>query len=105
MLEQAVALLILVGNPDPGPPAVFGPAAGWARTGQQPDVKRARPLGRWPDDRDLARLQSAEGKPRWLVLLVLGHPSAVHRKPGGGEAWDYPWLAACRVWFKNGVCV
>ena len=53
---------------------------------------------------DLAKLQSAEGKPRWMVLLILGHPSAVQRRPDGVEIWDYPWVAACRVWFQKGAC-
>jgi hypothetical protein len=28
----------------------------------------------------------------------------VQRRADGTEVWDYPWLAACQVWIKNGVC-
>jgi hypothetical protein len=69
-----------------------------------PDPSRARPLDRWPDDADLARLRSVEGKPKAVILRVLGHPARVQRRPDGEEVWDYPWQAACRVWVRRGVC-
>src|SRR5207253_5939609 len=71
---------------------------------QQPDTRKAKPLGRWANGQDITKLQSAEGQPRWLVLLILGHPSAVERQANGVEVWDYPWVGACRVWFKDGKC-
>jgi hypothetical protein len=70
----------------------------------EPDTTRARPLNRWPDDADLARLKSVEGRRKAVVLQVLGHPSCVTRRPDGEEVWDYPWCAACRVWIRDGVC-
>ncbi len=69
-----------------------------------PDPGRARPLGRWPNDADLARLRSVEGRAKGVILQVLGHPSGVQCWPNGEEVWDYPWCAACRVWIRNGVC-
>jgi hypothetical protein len=71
---------------------------------QQPDTSRARELGRWANAQDIAKLQSAQGKPQWVVLLLLGHPARVEMKADGEEVWDYPWRAACRVWFTKGVC-
>jgi hypothetical protein len=73
-------------------------------TEAEPDPGRARPLGRWPNAADLARLRSVEGKPKAVILRVLGHPARVERRPGGAEVWDYPWCAACRVWLRRGVC-
>jgi hypothetical protein len=70
----------------------------------EPDPTQARPLDRWPNAVDLARLQSVEGKPKAVILRVLGHPMWVERRPDGEELWDYPWCAACRVWIRNGVC-
>jgi len=69
-----------------------------------PDPSRARPLDHWPNDEDLKRLKSVEGKPKVVILLVLGHPSAVTYRADGEEVWDYPWLAACRVWIRKGIC-
>jgi hypothetical protein len=76
----------------------------WAAVAAEPDPRLARPLERWPDAADLARLRSVEGKPKAVVLRVLGHPSRVERRPGQEEVWDYPWCAACRVWFRKGLC-
>jgi hypothetical protein len=70
----------------------------------EPDPSQARPLDRWPNGADLARLQSVEGKPKALVLQVLGHPARVEFRPDGAEVWVYPWRAACRVWLRKGVC-
>jgi hypothetical protein len=67
-------------------------------------VESPRHLGRWPDHRDLAKLQWVEGKTRWAALLTLGPPSSVTRQNDGVEIWDYPWPAVCRVSFYNGVC-
>jgi hypothetical protein len=71
----------------------------------KPDPRQAQALGRWPNAADLARLRSVEGKPKAVVLRVLGHPSRVERRPDGKEVWDYPWCAACRVWIRKGVCI
>jgi hypothetical protein len=70
----------------------------------EPDPTQARELDHWANDADLARLQSVEGKPKAVILQVLGHPSRVERRPDGEEVWDYPWCAACRVWIRKGVC-
>ncbi|HEY7155410.1 MAG TPA: hypothetical protein VH575_15720 [Gemmataceae bacterium] len=70
----------------------------------EPDPTLARELRRWPNADDLARLQSVEGKPKAVILQVLGHPCRVERRPDGEEVWDYPWCAACRVWVREGVC-
>jgi hypothetical protein len=67
----------------------------------RPDTSKAK---HWPNAEDIAKLESVAGQPKWNVLQVLGHPSAVGRRPDGTEVWDYPWYAACRVWIKNGVC-
>jgi hypothetical protein len=83
---------------DPRPPSARVVA------GREPDPSRARPLGRWPNAADLARLRSVEGKPKAVILRVLGHPARVERRPDGAEVWDYPWCAACRVWLRQGVC-
>jgi hypothetical protein len=73
-------------------------------TRQQPDTTKSAPLERWPSQ-DIARLQTADGKPRWMVIRIIGHPSAIQRRRDGTEVWDYPWLAVCRVWFsREGVC-
>ena len=70
----------------------------------KPEPSQAQPLDRWPNVDDLARLQSVEGKPKTVILHVLGHPSRVDRRPDGEEVWEYPWCAACRVWIRQGVC-
>ncbi len=70
----------------------------------EPDPSQARFLDRWPNDGDLARLSSVEGKPKAVILRVLGHPCRVERRPDGEEVWDYPWLACCCVWVRNGMC-
>lgn len=103
-MDINAALLILASRTDTGRAPRPVPAATATVTQQQPDIRKAQELGRWPNDEDLAKLQSARGKPRWLVLLILGHPSRVERRANGDEVWDYPWVAACRVWFKHGVC-
>jgi hypothetical protein len=84
-----------------GHAAPYGPGAPRAAL---PDPSRARPLDRWPDAADIARLQSVEGRRTAVVLRVLGHPSRVTRRSNGEEVWDYPWCAACRVWVRDGVC-
>ena len=70
----------------------------------EPDPTQARELDHWPNDEDMRRLQSVEGKPKAVVLQVLGHPCRVERRLDGEEIWDYPWLSYCRVWLRNGVC-
>jgi hypothetical protein len=71
----------------------------------EPDPSRARELDRWPNDADLAKLLFVEGKPKEVVLQVLGHPNRVNRLADGEESWDYPWQAACRIWFRKGKCI
>jgi hypothetical protein len=70
----------------------------------EPDPTQSRELQRWPNANDLRRLQSVEGQSKAVILQILGHPCRVERRPDGEEVWDYPWLAACRVWIRQGVC-
>src|SRR5579872_1465552 len=103
-MDTTDLVLLLASLSGAGPAPICGPAAIALVTHQQADINKAVPLGRWANAQDVARLQAVEGKPRWMVLLILGHPSAVERHADGVEVWDYPWFAVCRVWFKNGVC-
>ena len=101
-MRRSAALLLLAlctSSGTPSPPRTSG--AQVADT--EPDIRKAT-SPRWPNERDLARLVSVEGKPRWRVLQVLGHPSAVRRNPDGTEVWTYPWLAGCQVGIRDGVC-
>jgi hypothetical protein len=104
MVEPTILVMMLVSSPSTRPVPISGPDVVMLVTHQQPDIKKAKALERWANGQDIAKLQSAEGKPRWMVLLILGHPSSIERRANGIEVWDYPWVAACRVWFKNGVC-
>ena len=70
-----------------------------------PDTSKAKPLGRWPNDSDLERLARCEGKTPAEVIQILGHPSRIFTSPKGRKTWDYPWQAACRIWFENGTVV
>src|SRR5262249_29058576 len=103
-MDVNAVLLMLASCTGTGLTPLSGSAAIALVVQQQPDTRKARELGRWANAQDVARLRSAEGKPRWMILLILGHPSRVERRANGDEVWDYPWVAACRVWFKNGVC-
>jgi hypothetical protein len=85
-------------------PSVPRPPSAQVINAVEPDPSQARPLDRWPNDADLAMLQSVEGKPRAVVLQVLGHPARVELRPNGEEVWEYLWRAACRIWLRNGVC-
>jgi hypothetical protein len=98
MIRSVMAVLALLTPSDLGDPGR------WAAVEAGPDPSQARPLGHWPDAADLARLASVEGKPRAVVLRVLGHPCRVERRPDGAEVWDYSWCATCRVWIRQGVC-
>jgi len=71
----------------------------------EPDPRRADRLVLTPGQKDLDRLQSVEGKPKWQVLRTLGHPTKVLRGKDGSQVWEYPWSACCQVFVKNGVCV
>jgi hypothetical protein len=95
-----VLLLVLVSASDSsGPPPVRSQAVE-----PEPDLTQARPLPRWPNAEDLARLQSVEGKRKGVVVQVLGHPMRVERRPNGEEVWHYPWSAACSVTIYKGIC-
>jgi hypothetical protein len=65
-----------------------------------PHPELSRPLGRWPTERDLAMLRSVIGSPKVRVIALLGHPKAVSVR-NGREVWDYPWTAACEVFFEG----
>jgi outer membrane protein assembly factor BamE (lipoprotein component of BamABCDE complex) len=80
-----------------------GPRTAGGVIATEPDTSLAKPLGRWPNDEDLARLESTKGKTKAEVLAILGHPKKVSFNPEGVEMWDYPWLAVCRIWLKNGI--
>lgn len=103
MFEVTALLLLQSNSPNSIPSPLMAPMA-LAVAMQQPDTKKAVPLARWPNQQDIDKLQSAEGKPGWMVLLILGHPSFVERRADGSERWHYPWQAACLVWIENGVC-
>jgi hypothetical protein len=107
MSRRAIALLLLAITL--GLPVCLGVASVPRRppprpVDVEPDTSKAIPLDRWPNDADLARLKSAEGKSKAEVIRLLGHPRKVERRPDGTEVWDYPWVAGCRVWIKDGVC-
>jgi hypothetical protein len=104
MFEQIFFVLALTCHSAPGPMPLAAHIAMALVTQQQPDTTKAKRLERWPTHQDLAKLESAEGKPRWLVLVILGHPSSVERRADGVEVWGYPWLAWCEVRFRNGMC-
>ena|SRR5579863_7427305 len=84
--------------------AVVG-AVAWtaSRTRTRPDPRLSVPLGHWPNQADIDRLVSVKGRTPTETIRILGHPSKVDLTDDGAEFWDFPWMAACRVWFKNGV--
>jgi hypothetical protein len=110
MIRRLLALLVLLTALASAPSLELQDAgdaaliAEVAALNAQPDPRLARPLDRWPNEADLARLQSVKGKPKGTILRVLDHPNRVELRPNGDEVWDYPWLASCRVWIRNGVC-
>jgi hypothetical protein len=69
----------------------------------KPDPRLAQPLDHWPTQADIDRLLRVKGRTPSETIRILGHPSHVGRQENGLETWDYDWLAACRVWFRNGV--
>jgi hypothetical protein len=103
MLRTALALLLIGTFGGPGDSSGPGQLSPQVVKEATSDPSRAQSLNRWPNGVDLARLQSVEGRPKAVVLEILGHPSRVERRPDG-EDWDYPWLAACRVSIRKGVC-
>jgi hypothetical protein len=78
---------------------------GIQRRHHEPQPTLARPLDHWPTQADLDRLESVKGKTRIETIKILGHPATVAIREDGSERWDYPWCAACSVWFRNGVVV
>jgi hypothetical protein len=97
-----LGLALVLAVPSAGPASAGRTPSRDARRQAKPDVRKAKPLPRWANAKDLARLKSVEGKPAWRVIEVLGHPSKVQRKADGSEVWDYPWVASCRVWIEKG---
>jgi hypothetical protein len=73
---------------------------------QQPDTSKAVRLTGRANDMHYASLKFADAKPRWFVLVLLGHPNRVERRPDGSEVWHYNlWNAVSVLWFNNnGVC-
>jgi hypothetical protein len=104
MVRSSLAALALVTVFASAAPSDVGKPGNWAAVEPGPDPRLARPLGRWPNAADLARLRSVEGRPKAVLLRVLGHPSEVWRRPDGAEVWDYPWPGVCWVWVRNGAC-
>jgi hypothetical protein len=104
MIASTILLTVLTSSATAVAMPAAGPGMLASILNQQPDTQKARPLERWPNDQDLAKLHLMEGKPRWVVLFVLGHPSGVQRHADGRETWFYPWVAVCCVFFKDGVC-
>ncbi len=105
MPDMTFVLLLALGEIATAQAPIVGPIGITAFQMRQPDTSKSTPLGRWANDSDLARLKYAEGKPSWVVLVVMGHPRRIERRVGGSEIWDYPWVSSCRLWFENGVCV
>ena len=68
----------------------------------QPNTKLSKPLGHWPTADDLKRLESVKGLSASKVIQALGHPKHIEREPNGRERWDYHWLAAASVYFRDG---
>lgn len=99
-----ICQLITASDLGVGPMPIAVPMAAFLAA-VQPDTNKATPLNRWPNKQDLTRLRSLERQAKWMVLMVLGHPSAVERQPEDLEVWLYPWVAYCSVTFKNGFCV
>ena len=104
MVDLTFMVLLALGDVASARAPILGPLAKIALTRQQPETNKAKPLRRWPNDLDMFRLGMAEGKPAWAVLVIMGNPRKIERRPDGTEVWDYPWPAYCGVWFKNGVC-
>ncbi|HJZ59665.1 MAG TPA: hypothetical protein VKE74_32275 [Gemmataceae bacterium] len=104
MLDLGLVMLLLTGRPGTAPISVACPAEARLASRHQLALTQTRPVRRWPSAQDLARLRLAEGKSRVAVHLLLGPPSSVERRADGEETWEYPWLASCSVWFKNGRC-
>lgn len=105
MQRLMLAVLAVLMWATAGLPSVPRPRCPTVVVEMEPDTRKARPLGHWPTDDNLARLASAKGLSRRGVLAVLGHPRAVDRRADGVEEWSYPWLACCRVRFEKGICV
>ncbi len=101
ILVASALLLLFAGSVDSSGPRQPGSQA---VTEAEPDPRKARALDRWPNDEDLARLESVKGKPKVVILQVLGHPYRIQRKPDGEEVWIYPWSAYCEVKVRNNVC-
>jgi hypothetical protein len=100
VVRRLYAILVLV--------AVFVSArylgTEWARVEAVPDTRLAQWLDHTPNEGDLARLRSVEGKRKATILHVLGHPYQVEQLHDGEEVWHYQWSASCRVWIRNGIC-
>jgi hypothetical protein len=104
MCPSLLVLLALLPTSADAPSGLSDRSAAAALLEMEPQPSKAQPLDRWPNAQDLDRLSSVEGKAKWKVIRVLGHPSAVERRDDGTQVWIYPWCASCRVWIKNGVC-
>ncbi len=67
-----------------------------------PDPKQAKETA-WPDGPDLARLHAVKGFKPAEVIAFLGHPKSVEKMENGKERWNYPYMAAAFVDFRDGV--
>ena len=85
MVRCFLSLLALLAFAAVAAPSSERPS-GARRCDLEPDTSKVGPA-LCPTAADLARLQSVEGKPKRMVLAVLGHPSAVKRRPDGTEEW------------------
>jgi hypothetical protein len=104
MIASTVLFLLLANHADVVPVSLSIPVAIAQLMDQQPDTFKALPLRRWANHEDIAKLRSTKGQPKWIVLLILGHPQSVEWQPYGLETWNYPWPACCEVSFKDGLC-
>jgi hypothetical protein len=69
----------------------------------QPDPGQAGPPG-WPSHALVEDLATVKGKTPAQTIRILGHPSKIEQR-GDVVVWEYPWLASCKVTFRNGVVV
>jgi hypothetical protein len=101
---EAVVIALWLHAADIAPGSALTRIAVFALAQQMPDTSKAKALNRWPNETDMARLSLCDGKPKWVVLMIMGHPKQIWRNPDGTEIWMYRWPAAACVYFRRGVC-
>jgi hypothetical protein len=105
MTRLAIALFVLGLAPSIGMRADSARISFTINRDDEPDPRLCDRKGLCPDTKDLERLKSVEGKPKWQIIRTLGHPMRVGCDKNGADVWEYPWMARCQVWIKDGVCI